>query len=94
MEDMTIDQESEEWKRARKRVTDRRDFSSHLVAFIVINCFFVFVWASTGAGYFWPAWIIGGWGMGLVLHAWDVFIRRPVTDSDIEAELRRESTSR
>ena len=88
---MTIDHESEEWKVARKRVADRRDFSSHLVAYVVVNCFLVFVWALTGSGYFWPAWVIGGWGMGLVLHAWDVFLRRPVTEADVEAELRRQS---
>ncbi|HVM01796.1 MAG TPA: 2TM domain-containing protein [Acidimicrobiales bacterium] len=81
--------QSEEWKRARKRVTDRRDFGAHLVAFAVVNGFLVLVWAVTGGGYFWPAWLLGLWGMGLVLHGWDVFFRRPVTDADVEAELRR-----
>ena len=84
-----VDHESEEWKRARKRVTDRRDFGSHLVAYIVVNGFLVLMWALTGAGYLWPAWILGGWGIGLVLHAWDAFIKRPVTDADVEAELQR-----
>jgi len=83
------DQHSDEWREARKRVTVRRDFSSHLVAYIVVNGFLIFVWAVTGGGYFWPAWILGGWGIGLVLHAWDAFLRRPVTDADVEAELRR-----
>jgi hypothetical protein len=81
--------ESNEWQEARKRVTARRDFGSHLVAYVVINGFLVFVWAVTGAGYFWPAWVLAGWGIGLVLHAWDVFLRRPVTDADVEAELQR-----
>lgn len=85
-----IDHESEEWALARKRVSDRRDFSSHLVAYIVVNAFFVLIWALTGAGYFWPAWIIGGWGIGLVMHAWDAFVRRPVTDADVEEELRHQ----
>jgi hypothetical protein len=74
---------------ARRRVQARRDFTSHLVAYVVINAFLVGVWAITGAGYFWPIWVIGGWGIGLVLHAWDVFLRRPVTDADIDDELRR-----
>lgn len=73
---------------ARKRVQARRDFGSHLVAFIVINAVFVAVWAMTG-GYFWPAWIIGLWGAGLIMHAWDVYIRRPVTEADVDAELSR-----
>lgn len=90
MERAITDRESEEWVQARKRVNDRREFSSHLVAYVVINGFLVFVWALTGAGYFWPAWVLGGWGIGLVLHGWEAFVRRPVTDADIEAEVRRQ----
>jgi hypothetical protein len=89
MTDVNHDTHSEAWREARKRVTARRDFASHLVAYLVINGFLVFVWAVTGAGYFWPVWILAGWGIGLVLHAWDTFVRRPVTDADVEAELRR-----
>ncbi len=85
----TVDHESQEWSDARKRVTARRDFGSHLVAYLVINGGFVLIWALTGAGYFWPAWLIGLWSIGLVMHAWDAFARRPVTDSDVEAELER-----
>lgn len=88
MGETDIDRESAEWKAARKRVTDRRDFASHLVAYVVINSFLVLMWAMTGADYFWPIWIIAGWGIGLVLHAWEIF-RRPVTDADVEEELRR-----
>jgi fatty acid desaturase len=89
MEDTMIDHESEEWIRARKRVTDRRELGSHVVAYVVVNAFLVLVWAVTGGGYFWPAWVLGPWGIGLVLHAWDVFGRRPVTDADVQAELDR-----
>ena len=71
-----------------------RDFSSHLVSYVVVNAFLVGLWALTGAGYFWPAWIIGLWGIGLVLHAWDVFLRRPLTEADIDAELQRRKTRR
>ena len=85
-----VDHQSEEWARARKRVTDRRDFGSHLAAYVVVNGFFVLIWAITGAGYFWPAWLLGCWGIGLVLHAWETFVRKPVTDADVQAELDRE----
>ena len=85
-----IDQNSDEWTRARKRVIERREFGSHLVVYVVVNGFFILMWAATGAGYFWPAWVMGCWGMGLVLHAWETFVRRAVTDADVEAELERE----
>jgi hypothetical protein len=74
---------------ARKRVEARRAFASNLVAFVVVNAFFIAVWALTGGGYFWPAWVLCGWGAGLVLHAWDVFVRRPITEADVDAELKR-----
>jgi hypothetical protein len=74
---------------ARRRLQARRDFVSHLVAYAVVNIFLVGVWAFTGAGYFWPAWVIGGWGSGLVIHAWDAFLRRPLTEADIDTELQR-----
>jgi hypothetical protein len=84
-----IDHESEQWERARKRVTDRREFGSHVAAYVVFNAFLIAIWAFTGAGYFWPVWVLGGWGIGLVMHAWEVFVRRPVTDADVEAEMKR-----
>ena len=84
-----VDHESEEWVQARKRVTDRRDFGSHLVSYVTVNATLILVWALTGAGYFWPAWVLGPWGIGLVLHAWEAFVRRPITDADVEAELQR-----
>ena len=86
-----VDAEPEDWALARKRVSDRRDFGSHVVAYLVVNAFVVLIWAMTGGGYFWPAWVLGGWGVGLVLHVWEVFVKKPVTDSDIEAELHRRS---
>jgi hypothetical protein len=74
---------------ARRRVQARRDFMNHVAAYVVVNAFLVVVWAVTGGGYFWPAWVLGAWGAGLVLHGWDVYLRQPVTDADIDAELRR-----
>ena len=47
------------------------------------------MWAVTGAGYFWPIWVVASWGIGLVLHAWETFWHRPVTEADVDAELRR-----
>lgn len=76
---------------ARKRLQARRDFSSHFAAYVVVNAFLIGVWAMTGAGYFWPAWVLAGWGVGLLLNAWDVFVRRPITEADIDVEMRRRS---
>jgi eukaryotic-like serine/threonine-protein kinase len=40
----------------------------HLRVYLLVNGFLIVVWALTGGGYFWPAWPIAGWGLGLALH--------------------------
>jgi len=76
-------------QQARKRLQSKRDFGSNLAAYIVVNAFLIAVWAMTGGGYFWPAWVIASWGIGIALHAWDAFMRRPITEADIEKEANR-----
>ena len=84
---MSVDEDLR--KEAKKRVEKRRDLGTHAVVFVVMNAMFVGIWALTGGGYFWPAWIIGLWGVGLIMNVWDVYFRRPVTEHDIEQELKR-----
>lgn len=76
-------------EQARLRLEARRGLVSDVVAYVVVNAFFIGVWAITGRGYFWPVWVLGGWGIGVVLHAWDVYWRRPITDADIDQEIAR-----
>jgi len=72
---------------ARKRVQAKRDLSSHVVVYVVVNAFLVAIWWLSGQGYFWPAWVMAGWGIGLVLNVWDVYGRRPITEADIDKEM-------
>jgi hypothetical protein len=74
---------------ARKRLEARRAFESNLIAFVVVNAAIVAIWWSTGRGYFWPGWVLGLWGVGVALHAWETFGRRPITEEDVEREARR-----
>ncbi len=74
---------------AKRRVEAKRSFSAHLTSYLVVNAFLVMIWAVTGRGYFWPIWVLGGWGIGLVMHYWEAFMRRPVTEADVDAEVRR-----
>lgn len=78
-----------EYAQARQRLEKQRKFRGDVVAYVLINAFLIGVWAVTGFGYFWPGWVLGGWGLLLLLDGWNAFYRRPVTDSDVEAELRR-----
>jgi len=86
---MTQIDTTSDYDRARTRLEKKRKFRGDVVAYVAINAFLVGIWAFTGAGYFWPAWVLGAWGAGLVLHAWDAFVRRPITEGDIDAEIQR-----
>ncbi|HEY7893162.1 MAG TPA: 2TM domain-containing protein [Solirubrobacteraceae bacterium] len=79
----------DEREQAVERLKKRRDFGAHLFVYIVINAAIWAIWALTGSGDLWPAWVSGAWGIGLVLNAWDVYIRRPITEEDIEREMHR-----
>ena len=72
---------------ARKRVEKRRGLQGGLIAYVVVNAGLVAIWALSG-GYFWPGWVMGLWGIGMILGIWD-YMRKPVTEADVDAELRK-----
>jgi hypothetical protein len=74
---------------AIRSLRKKRDFRTHVVAYILVNSLLVGIWAVTGADYFWPIFPIAGWGIGLAFNAWDVYGRRPITEAQIEEEQRR-----
>jgi len=86
---MAEDEEDDRRKAAIRRLQARRSFGQDLVAYVVVNAFLIGVWAMTGAGYFWPGWVLAGWGIGLVLHAYTVFMQKPITEDDIRREMGR-----
>jgi hypothetical protein len=74
---------------AIKRLSDRRDFATHIVCYVVVNAGLIAIWFITSRAYFWPAWVLAAWGIGVVMHAWEVFGRRPITEADIAREMGR-----
>jgi len=74
---------------ARQRLQKRSDLGAHFVAYVLVNAMMIGIWAITGTGYFWPAWVLLGWGVGLALNVWDVFFRHPITEADIQREVHR-----
>jgi len=69
----------------------RRDFFGHVLVYALVNAFLVVIWAATGGhGFFWPIFLIVGWGIGVVMNAWDVFWRHKITEADIQREMERE----
>ena len=89
--------EEELRKLALARLRKRRDFLTHVVAYLVVNAMLIVIWALTGAGFFWPGVIMVAWAIGLALNAWDVYGRKPITEDEVQREtekLRAEGADR
>lgn len=74
---------------AIKRLKKRGEFRSHLVVYLLVNAFLWGIWAVGDGGFPWPVFVTSGWGVGLLLDAWETYRRRPVTDQDVQIEMRR-----
>jgi hypothetical protein len=86
---VTSDEETALRQQAFEQLKKRRDFLGHLVVYVVVNGAVWVIWLLTGSGYPWPAWVTGAWAIGLLLNAWDVFGRRPITEAEIRREIER-----
>jgi hypothetical protein len=42
------------------------DLADAVRAYLLVNLLLVAIWLASGAGYFWPVWVILGWGVALV----------------------------
>jgi hypothetical protein len=77
-------------ERALKRLKKRRDFYGHLIVYALVNTFIVVIWAVTNDhGFFWPIFPIVGWGIGVVMNAWDVFRSEDFDEEHIRREMER-----
>ena len=76
---------------ATKRVRAKKGFYSHLTAYIIVNLMLVAIWYFTGAGYFWPMWVMLGWGIGLIFNAVSAFSKYDASweTREIEKEVER-----
>jgi fatty acid desaturase len=86
---MTQPQAPSDYEQARARLLRKRKFRGDLVAYLVINAFLVGIWAAAGFGYFWPGWVLAGWGVLLLLDGWDAYYRHDVTEDDIQREMHK-----
>jgi hypothetical protein len=90
--EMMIDAEHETDMRARavKRLKKQRDFRTHLLVYLLVNLFLVAVWALTdGHGFFWPIFPMVGWGIGVILNAWDAYGAEEPSEQSIRREIER-----
>jgi hypothetical protein len=78
---------------ALRRLGKRRDFRSHLVAYVLVNSLLWLIWgvvyAAGGPWFPWPVFPLFGWGIGLTFHAWDTYGRKPFSTEQIRREAER-----
>jgi hypothetical protein len=73
---MTTDTTDEKiYDEARKRVKAKRDFWGHFIFYAVVNFICFLVWALGDRGYPWFLWVLGPWGIIIILpHYLRIFV--------------------
>ena len=90
MPDQTPATDEEQLRQAAiKRIKKRHDFYWHLVTYLIINGFMVFIWAMGPRVGFWPMWVMIGWGIGLAFHAWAALGDRDTSEADVQREIQK-----
>ena len=84
----SADIEEELREQAVDELRKRHDLAGHILAYLTVNTFLVVIWYLTGAGFFWPAFPLFGWGIGVIFHTWDVLWPQP-TESAVQATMNR-----
>lgn len=76
--------------RAVSSLKRKQAFKQSLVAYVVVNAFMVAIWALSGGGYFWPAWVMGAWGLGLAMQCYNAYgASHGISESDVSREMAR-----
>ena len=75
---------------AMKQPKKRRDFHGHLLVYALVNGFLIVIWAMTNQqDFFWQLFPLVGWGIGVVMTAWDVYGAHDFTEEQIQREMQR-----
>ncbi len=84
----------ESYKRAEERVEKKLGFYVHLAVYVLVNAVLITIDLSRSPDSHWFYWPLIGWGIGLAMHAADVFgggIGSKMKQRMVERELERES---
>jgi uncharacterized RDD family membrane protein YckC len=82
-------------QQAIRRLRAKTGFKIHLFVYLAVSALLVVIWAFTTArlpypgSFFWPVFPILGWGIGVALHGYFVYRRRPYTEEQIQREMEK-----
>lgn len=76
---------------ARKRLQARQGFKYYLFIWLGVSLIVTVVWWLSGAGYFWPGWVIAGMGIAAFFSGLNAYgpMQNVITESKIDDEVRR-----
>ena len=86
------DDDDEAYEKAKQRVEAKLGFYTHAAVFVGVNAILAAVDLTGSPEKLWFYWVLLGWGLGLALHAVQVFLMPQDTslkDRMIEKELAR-----
>lgn len=78
-------------EQALRRLRKRQEFKAHLLVYALVNLVVWAIWAviavNSHSWWPWPVFLTLFWGIGLVMNAWEVYFRRPITEEELQREM-------
>jgi 2TM domain len=75
---------------AIEQLRKKRGLQAHAIAYFTVNAVLVGIWfVTTPIGFFWPIFLLLGWGIGLVFNIWDVYSPERWSEDRIQREMQR-----
>lgn len=78
-------------EQAIHQIKRKREFGMACVGAVILWILMIVIWAISGQGYFWPAWVVLGTLVALggqALSLWGPR-SRPISDADIQAQMSK-----
>lgn len=78
-------------KEAVASLKRKRAFKQSALTYVLINLLLVVIWAVDGTDqFFWPIFVIAGWGTFLAIQAWGAYgPRQDIGEDEISSEMNR-----
>jgi 2TM domain len=80
-------------KMVEKRVKSRQEFVQHLISYVLVNMLLWGIWLATSddrSGTPWSLWVTGFWGVGLILHFFQMMSETSGNELTKELRLQKE----
>ena len=80
----------EKYQKAHKHVQEIKGFYGHLLSFVIVMLFLLFINLKYSPQYLWFFWPLLGWGIGLLFHGMRVFNYMPFFGKNWEEQKIKE----